>query len=324
MEQQENSMAEQLRNTTEQGIEISNAEKLERRKQFLEVGQLLSDNLDQTEVEVLNDEQLGEHVQKKFQKQLEGFFTTSGLEDELKECKTDEEALHIIATKQGVSGWVDMLPKTIEDFNNDPENKGKKAKMNCTMTSAMLHIALEKMGYTKVRSAIMDGHAISLRELEDGSLKLYDANSRSTNKEGKVTGYTRTFAAEQIENRQDVEERDGRRGFSFTLLRGEPDKWGGYFHAPNKEGQFKKKMYVYDSSIKMDLAIALENLSEIEPEASGKEAPGGRSFIDEEDLKKRSGQARKIYEKYAGALHDLDAKKTYQQFGLFDASGNWL
>lgn len=235
-------------------------EKQEVRETLIKIAQdfLMDDTIDGAEISKMSDRELGEYIQVKFQKNLENFFEQSGLAEAVKECKDDEEVLHLIANKsEGVHGWMDMLPNLIK---LEP-----KAGMNCTMGSASLHIGLEALDYQNVRTVVVKGHSIVLRELEDGSIKLYDSNSKST-VDGKLVGYTHTFSPEQISNRAAIEEKAGRQGFKFTLERGEKDEQGG-FHMADSEGKFSKNFYAYDPSIKMDIAIAIGNLSEIKKDA---------------------------------------------------------
>ncbi|MSU60436.1 MAG: hypothetical protein EXS52_00785, partial [Candidatus Staskawiczbacteria bacterium] len=245
----------------------------ELRKQFIQTAKdFLTDDFVEADIEGLSNEELGEHIQRKFQENLENFFKSSGLEEEIKKGKDDDELLQLITHKTaGVGGWADMLPNTIK------ENKG--AGMNCTMGSAMLHTALEKLGFENVRTVLVKGHHIVLRELENGSIKLYDSGSKTT-KDGKLLGYSQTFTPEQITNKEEVDENSGRKGFSFIVNRGERDDWGG-FHIPDKDGNFTKKLYAYDPSIKMDVSIALDNLGCVEADAKEIGGVKDRQFIDE-------------------------------------------
>ncbi len=256
-------------------VELSQQEleKRELRKQVVNVAKnLLVDDFVEADIDGLSDEELGEYIQIKFQEHLENFFTSSGLEEEIKTCKDDEELLHLITNKtEGIRGWVNMLPNIKKEY----EGSG----MNCTMGSAMLHLALEKLGYKNVRTVTVMNHHIVLRELEDGSIKIYDSGSKIT-KDGKLLGYSHTFTPEQIVRREEVDEKSGRRGFSLTLNRGEQDDGGG-FYGPDREGHFTQKLYAFDSSIKMDVSIALDNLSCIEADAIELGGAGDRPLIDE-------------------------------------------
>ena len=206
----------------------------------------------------MSDVELREYIQTQFQRNLEDFFDSSGLADAVKDCKTEEDILHLLAEKsEGTHGWVDMLPSLAKS------NPG--AGMNCTMNSAMLHIALERLGYDKVRTVAVKGHHIVLRELDDGSFKLLDPSSKSL-QGGKLVGYSQIFKPEQITDKSEIDEDEKRRGFAFVLDRGQSDDWGG-FHMPDEQGKFTKKFYAYDPSINMDISIALGNLSEIKKDA---------------------------------------------------------
>lgn len=217
--------------------------------------------------------QLREHMQEDFQKELIAYFDEAGFGELVEQVRAksedgaplDEQMLHAIAQRsEGKHGWVDMLPQLRRD---NPD-----AGLNCTMGSAMLHIALERLGYQGVRTVLRKGHHVVLREQEDGGLQLYDATSLSTGEDGKLRGYTRTFKPEDIARVTPVQESADRSGYSFVLRSSEPDHPGG-FYEQGENGQYVQSFYAYDPSIKMDLAIALENLSEIKDDVHGEGEP---------------------------------------------------
>ncbi len=235
---------------------------------------LIDGEINDVDISKMSNKELGEYAQLKFQENLKNFFEQSGLAQQISLCKDDEEALHLIANKsEGVHGWMDMLPNLIR--------LKPKAGMNCTMGSATLHMGLEAMNYQNVRTVAMSGHSIVLRELEDGSIKLYDANSKAT-VDGQLVGYTHTFSPEQISNRTEVEENSERKGFKFTLQRGEKDERGG-FHIADGDGNFNRDFYAYDPSIKMDIMTAIGNLSEIKKDAETLGGVEELSLIDRND-----------------------------------------
>jgi hypothetical protein len=280
--------------------EYSNNEEL--RKTLIEVAEhfLMDDQID-TDISKMSNEELGEYVQTEFQSNIETFFETSGLAEEIKACKTDDEVLHVIANKaEGVHGWVDMLPNLVKSKPG--------VGMNCTMGSAMLHLALEKLGYKSIRTVFVAGHHVAVRELEDGSIKVYDASSTST-VDGRLVGYSHVFNPEQISNRIEVEERAGRKGYAFTLDRGKQDEQGG-FHVPDKEGKFTQKMYAYDPGIKMDVAVALGNLHGIKDDA---ERLGGLKDLPLFDDSYRASLAEFIKRNNQTELTDEEIRKIKEE-----------
>jgi hypothetical protein len=136
-----------------------------------------------------------------------------------------------------------------------------------TSEPSWLHIALEKLGYNDVHTVLRDGHHIVVRELPNGEMKLYDPTSLST-VDGELVGYTRTFKPEQVANKNPVSEGRGLNGFSFTLSSNEQDKVGGFRGEPGADGVYHQNFYAYDPHIKMDMTIALGNLSEIQEDAA--------------------------------------------------------
>jgi len=254
------------------------------RKVFLKTAQdfLIDGKIDEETLR-LEDKELTKKLQAEFQENLERYFKESGLSDEIEilavreklqqaEVPLDEQALNLIARKsEGVHGWVDMLPNLRKQY--------KDSGMNCTMGSAMLHLALEKLGYSGVRTVLRKGHSVVFREIDDGSIQFYDPTSLSTVNE-KLVGYSRKFTPDQITNRKEVEESENKKGFAVTLEIGEADKIGGFSEADEK-GKYAEKFYAYDPSTKMDIAIALENLSEIKQDAEKLGTPESKPFSQE-------------------------------------------
>lgn len=247
----------------------------------------LVDGFNEREFAELNNEQLGEKLQQKFQESLLAHFKESGLADEVRilalrestkpsGIPLDEQVLHLIAERsRGVSGWADILPKLRREY--------KGAGLNCTLASAMLHIALEETGFANVRTVSTKGHHIVLRELPDGSLKLYGPTDITTTDE-RLTGYVRTFTPAEIYSRQPVEEGHERSGYALRLALAESDELGGFIQ-PDAEGHYTKSYYAYDPSIKMDVGVALENLSEIKADAEGKVSDPDHLLLNEEAYK---------------------------------------
>ena len=237
----------------------------ERRALLTVANSLLSEGFT-TEVTELNDRQLVEQLQAKFQENIESHYRQTGLADKIKALPIreslnptgipiDEQAVNLIAEEsQGTHGWVDMLPNL--------RKEAQQAGLNCTMGSALLHLALEDLGFDQVRTVLRKGHHVVIRETGDGSLKLYDPTSLST-KEGRLVGYSRKFATTETKRKQDVPGK----GFGFELISDGEDKIGGFMEA-DEDGKYRQSFFAYEPEVKMDLAIALENLSEIKDDAA--------------------------------------------------------
>jgi len=241
----------------------------ERRALLTVANSLLSEGL-AVEMTKLDDQQLVEQLQAKFQENIKSHYLQTGLADKIRELPIrenldptgiplDEQAVNLIAEEsQGTHGWVDMLPNL--------RKEAQQAGLNCTMGSALLHLALENLGFDKVRTTIRSGHSIVTRETDDRGLVLYDATSLST-KNDKFVGYSRKFEADQIKRKQDVTGK----GFGFELISDTKDKIGGFKEA-GEDGQYRQSFFAYEPEVKMDLAIALENLSEIKDDAAKDES----------------------------------------------------
>ncbi len=254
------------------------------------------------------DTELGELIQERFQAALRNFYRTSGFADKIKAIGVtneiqggrhdlDTEACNVIAqASEGLHGWVDMLPKL--------KQLDQASGLNCTLGSTMLHCALEELGFTDVRTVLRAGHHVVMRTLPDGAITLYDPTSLSTQDDALV-GYQRTFPAYAVRNVQSVQERVGRIGTAFTLVSKERDTIGG-FSTKTGSDEYAQQFYGYDQSVLMDLAIALENLSEIKDDV-------GKAEVGAE----RYQQAQTLVEKFP-QLQQLDFATAKQQLDLID------
>jgi hypothetical protein len=246
------------------------------RKALLTVANsLLSEGLT-PEIAELDDRQLVEQLQAKFQKNIENHYRQTGLADKIKtlpirenlnptDVPLDEQAVNLIAEEsQGTHGWVDMLPNL--------RKEAQQAGLNCIMGSALLHLALEELGFDQVRTVLRKGHHVVIRETGDGEIKLYDPTSLST-KDNRLVGYSREFTADKIKRKQDVPGK----GFGFELTSDTEDKIGGFMEA-DEDGQYRQSFFAYEPEVRMDLAIALENLSEIKDDAAKVESEQNTPF----------------------------------------------
>jgi UDP-N-acetylglucosamine transferase subunit ALG13 len=237
----------------------------ERRALLTVANSLLSEGVT-VEVTKLDNRQLVEQLQSKFQENIENHYRQTGLADKIKtlpirenlnptDTPLDQQVVNLIAEEsQGTHGWVDMLPNL--------RKEAQQAGLNCTMGSALLHLALEDLGFDQVRTVLRAGHHVVIRETDDGSIKLYDPTSLST-KDDRLVGYSREFTADEIKRKQDIPGK----GFGFELTSDTEDKIGGFMDS-DEDGQYRQSFFAYEPEIKMDLAIALENLSEIKDDAA--------------------------------------------------------
>jgi hypothetical protein len=154
-----------------------------------------------------------------------------------------------------------------------------------------------------------------MRELDDGSIKLLDTTSLITANKGspqeRLVGYVRTFPPSQIMDRQIVAEPGNRSGFAFTVRDDKPDTIGGITH--EKNGHYEERFYANDPSIKIDLSIALENLSEIKDDAK---KAGHKQHNQLTESSEKYLEAKTICERFP-QLYDLNFTKLKRQFRLF-------
>jgi hypothetical protein len=257
--------------------EITDAELLEvptEKRQLLAASQIfLSDEPLTEDLLRMTNEALVEELQQRFQRHLEDHYERSGLKKKVVMLCTehardpagslDEEICHLVAQNCGHEGtWTRELPVILSAFD--------RTGYNCTLGSAMLQTALQDAGFTRVHTVLRAGHYCVIRELDDGSLKLLDATSLQTEHKGepneRLIGYVRTFPKAEVVERKNIPQPGGREGFAFTLRTHEKDSIGGLTN--RADGGFEQSFFANDPSIKIDIGIALENLSEIKLDAA--------------------------------------------------------
>lgn len=260
------------------------------------------------------DAELGELIQGRFQSTLRNFYRVSGLADKIEALRVGSEiqghgedldtpACNVIArASEGVHGWVDMLPKL--------KQRDQASGLNCTLGSAMLHCALEELGFTDVRTVLRAGHHVVMRTLPDGGITIYDATSLSTQHD-ELVGYTRTFSKDAVRNVQPVQEHGNRSGMAFTLVSAQRDAIGG-FSAETGSQAYAQQFYGYDQSIIMDVAIALENLLEIKDDIMQAEV-GAERYQQARELVQRFPQLQQL--DFAAARQQLDLIDGYELVG---------
>jgi hypothetical protein len=267
----------------------------------------------------MNDTNLIEELQQRFQHHLERYYEKSGLKQKVIDLcgehtrhptgePLDEAICHLIAQNSQDHGtWMLELPALLTTF--------RKKGYNCTLGSALLQTALQGVGIQNTRTVLREGHYIVMRELDDGSIKLLDTTSLITANKGspqeRLVGYVRTFPPSQIMDRQIVAEPGNRSGFAFTVRDDKPDTIGGITH--EKNGHYEERFYANDPSIKIDLSIALENLSEIKDDAK---KAGHKQHNQLTESSEKYLEAKTICERFP-QLYDLNFTKLKRQFRLF-------
>ena len=268
-------------------MESAETEKQQTRETLFAVAQdFLSNGFNKNDFKELNDEQIAEKLQQEFQANIMAHYKDSGLADKVRllisqeekqptGAPLDEQLLNLVTEEsQGVQGWVHMLPKLRDQYPD--------AGLDCTMASALLHLALEEAGFSDVHTTGVQNHHVVFRALPDGSVKLYGPTDTETNDTtGKLEGYSKTFLPADIVSRQSVDEGHGRTGTAYQLSSAKVDKRGGFIKKDDA-GQYTKTFYAYDPSTKMDIAVALGNLAEINADAERKIADPEYLPLDEE------------------------------------------
>ncbi len=273
---------------------------LTQRQIFLRIAaQLLTEQDIAPEMHTLSDQELGIEIQRQFQENIRKHFVESGLAEKIEALRLqqmnsdsdiplDEQATHLVTQLAGgIHGWVDMMPSL--------RNQNKDAGMNCTMGSAVLHAALEKLGFQNVRTLAKKGHYMVMRTLKDGSIKIYNVTESRT-VEGQTYGDVQTYPKEHISNQKNIDEKGGR-GIAFTVTKA--------------DGQ-SINMYGYDSSVLMDSATMIGNLAEIKDDVET------LAHSENPEESERYIQAVELCRTYP-ELKKLDSKEIIKQFDLFDA-----
>lgn len=230
------------------------------------------------------------------QKSLAQYYDRSDIKDQITSLATkenlDKAALEVVSrlASRGEGGWMATFP------NLRPSGQG----MDCTLATAMFHLALENLNYKGVRSALRMGHYVVTRFFEDGGLKVYDPATRIT--ENEVTrGYSQIYGSNEVEVTE-VKEEVGGKLIDVTLNR-VPVPPVGFKEVG--DGKYKLKLYAHPDGIYLDLSVALENLDSLRRDAT----------VQGDDVWQR--QARGIIERHS-EIKDFDYQKLKRDIGFFD------
>lgn len=195
-------------------------------------------------------------LQEKYEEELRRYYKESGLHKGVQDLvasykgdSLDVEILQLVGkASDGDEPWVDMLTKLRDQY--------PKAGMNCTLASAMLHLALDDVGQSDgVHTASCKGHALVLRELSDGGLRIYDPTQRRANELGEYQSSLLSVTGKDVETGPAVDEGFGRSGHVVTV--------------DGLKGGRTARSYAYDSKTVLSVAITLSNLALISVDAMG-------------------------------------------------------
>lgn len=199
-------------------------------------------------------------VQTKLQATYNSYYERSGLKASIEALKgvekADEEALQVISeiAGKGEGGWRATYP------NLRTEGYG----MDCTLAAAMLHLALDDLGYPDVYSTLRPGHYVITRILGDGSVKIYDPATTIT-QNGVRSGYSRTFQPNEVAVAE-IDEGNGKKGKKISLELEEHDLPGGFYEV-SSQGKYKLRLYAHPSDVYIDAIIALKNIDSLKNDA---------------------------------------------------------
>jgi len=196
-------------------------------------------------------------VQYGFQNSIKKYFGDSKLEQDTRNL-TDEQILHLVAVRSEMKNKnTPQIARQIPKYSL----KYPMAGFECTLSTALVRLSLAKMGFNNTRSLLLRRHFIAMRELEDGSIKLYDAATRIT-VNGQIQGFCESFFPREVYDKHDVWFQNEKRGYVFTIKTTRKIKNTNMFQK-NNNGFYLKQFFAYEPNILIDLSVVLENLSEI-------------------------------------------------------------
>lgn len=264
---------------------------------------LLYPSLNVKKFRSMGDLEFVEFLSQSFQKNIECFYVSSGIKTRVKELalkysgkNLDEQILNLVANisvpkSENVNWGLTTFPSWVK--NNKSEG------MECTLSSALLHCGLRDVGYDKVRTVVVYGHQLILRELSDGSIKFYDPSSTSTVNRKRI-GFTHTFKPISVKFKKAINEGYNRYGYKFFIYTRDDISGTGLFNKSTFGISFKP-FYAYSSDILIDLATALDNL---------------QSFAQDARVSNNT-TVKAILEKYK-FISEIDTKKYIKAFSLFN------
>ncbi len=207
-------------------------------------------------------------LQEAFDKNVRDFYERSELAKEiakldLVDSDRDQKAVDIVAKYNSGSELRDpegafLIEKELPNFNQAwQKREGKNPAANCTLAGAEMHLALEQVGYQNVHSVLIKGHYLALRELEDGTVRLYDPSTTHD----EYLGFIHTCEPDQIKKG----ELDERGGCVIDIkLPTQPNHTDMFA----EENNFIQRLYALPTSVLVDFFVALENLSEFKDHAN--------------------------------------------------------
>jgi hypothetical protein len=134
-------------------------------------------------------------------------------------------------------------------------------KMECTLGSAMVKLALEEAGSPDARTALLKEHQVAIRNNEDGSITIFDPTTTHTT-EGQRHGFMADFSADQVVDKQNVYDKQGNlRGQKFRVETKEKPEHTGMFDSFDEERQvYYRDFFTSEPDTLVELSVVLENL----------------------------------------------------------------
>ncbi len=257
--------------------------------------------------EKVNEAQLYDEIERKLQDSYRDYYESSGLKAQIEELKrsenSDDKALGIITevARKGEGGWTATFPNL----------KTKDNGMDCTLAGAMLHFALDGLGFINVYSTLRLGHYVVTRIFDNGDIKIYDPATTVTYN-GIRMGYSRIFLANEVII-TNVEKGNGKRGQKIEIIINRPDLPGG-FQQVSQDRTYKQTFYASVPTIYLDASCALENIDSLKKDAQKFEEEKRQSDTNSSVWQR---QAQQIVEKYP-QIAQFDYKKLKECLQFFD------
>lgn len=247
---------------------MQNNEKQDSQDQLKRIGQEFLDveSSDSKELHIALQNQIRE-IYESVKKDID-FTDAQTINDSIAEIASDSP------NTPSIAAW---LPKEY--------NKYEGTNMECTLGSAMVKLALEESGFGDIRTAILKGHQVAVRNNENGGITILDPTTTHT-AEGERHGFSADFKEDQIVNKRDVYDNQGNlRGQRFRIeTREKPSYTGMFANFDEERAVYYQDFFASEPNTLVELSVILENLGDLSNEFNAKQITEDLGMFNHKDL----------------------------------------
>jgi len=137
--------------------------------------------------------------------------------------------------------------------------------MECTLSSAILKLALEEKGQSETHTVLLSGHQVAISEDVVGGITLYDPATRWTGNDQITHGFMHKFDPIQIINRNNLNDLQGKnRGFKFRIeTQSRPPNTGMFSAFDEQKEVYYHDFFASEQDTLIELSVVLHNLDEL-------------------------------------------------------------